>query len=52
VIIKAEHSEVHHKHYSCVIKTGHSVGAVITTNKGKYNAEANKTKQIEPLGDT
>jgi hypothetical protein len=35
-----------------VIKTGHSVSAVITTNKGKNNAQANKTKQVEPLGDT
>jgi len=30
-----------------VIKTGHSVSAVITANKGKDNA-----KQVEPLGDT
>jgi len=35
-----------------VIKTGHSVSAVITANKEKDNAQANKTKQIEPLGDT
>jgi hypothetical protein len=35
-----------------VIKTGHSVGAVITANKGKNNAYANKIKQVEPLGDT
>jgi len=35
-----------------VIKTRHSVSAVITANKGKDNAEANKTKQAAPLGDT
>jgi len=43
---------VHHKHYECVIKTGHSVSAVINVNKGKDSAQANKTKQVEPLGDT
>jgi hypothetical protein len=35
-----------------VIKTAHSVSAVITANKGIDNAEANKTKQVEVLGDT
>jgi len=41
-----------------VIKTGHSVSAVIAANKGKDSALANKTKQVdfltqvEPLGDT
>jgi hypothetical protein len=33
-------------------RSGHSVSSVITANKGKDNAYANKTKQIEPLGDT
>jgi len=35
-----------------VIKTGYSVSAVITANKRKDSALANKTKQVEPLGDT
>jgi hypothetical protein len=35
-----------------MIKTGHSVSAVNTVNKGEDNAQANKTKQAEPLGDT
>jgi hypothetical protein len=35
-----------------VIQKGHSVSAVITANKGKDNACANKIKQAEPLGDT
>jgi hypothetical protein len=35
-----------------VIKTGHNVCAVITANKGKDNAKANKTKQAQPLGHT
>jgi len=36
-----------------VIKTGHSISAVITAKKkGKENASsANKAKQVEPLGD-
>ena len=34
-LLHAENSEVHHKHYQCVIKTVHSVSAVITANKGK-----------------
>jgi hypothetical protein len=38
VIIKAEHSEMRPKHYYCMIKTEHSVSAVITANKGKDNA--------------
>jgi len=38
--LKAEHSELHHKHCQCVTKTGHSVGAVITANKGKDKAQA------------
>jgi len=33
-----------------VIKTGHSVSAVITANKGKDSVSANKTRQVEPLG--
>jgi len=49
VIIK---SRVYHKHYLCVIRTRHSVSEVITANKGKDNAQVNKTKQVEPLGDT
>jgi hypothetical protein len=32
--------------------TGRGVSAVITANKGKDNAQANRTKQVEPLGDT
>jgi len=35
-----------------VIKTEHNVSAVITANKGKNNAYANRTRQVEPLGDT
>jgi hypothetical protein len=35
-----------------MIKTGHSVSAVMTANKGKDNAQANRTKQVELLGDT
>jgi hypothetical protein len=35
-----------------VIKTGHSVSAVITANKGNDIANANKTKQVEPLSYT
>jgi hypothetical protein len=34
-----------------VIKKG-SVSAVITTNKEKDNALANRTKQVEPVGET
>jgi len=34
-----------------VIK-GHSVSAVIIANKGKDNVKTNKTKQVQPLGDT
>jgi hypothetical protein len=30
----------------------HSVSAVITANKGKDNAQTNKTKHVEPLGDS
>jgi len=30
----------------------HSVSAVITANKGKDNVQANRTKQVEPLGDS
>jgi hypothetical protein len=29
-----------------------AVSAVITANKGKGNALANKIKQVEPVGDT
>ena len=36
--LKSEHIEVRHKRCYCVIKTGHSVSAVITANKGKDNA--------------
>ena len=36
--LKAAHSEMHHKHYECVIKIGDSVSAVITANRGKDNS--------------
>jgi len=35
-----------------VIKTGHSVSPVITAKIGEDKALANKTKEVEPLGDT
>jgi len=35
-----------------VIKTVHSISAVITANKGKDNAQGNNAKQVELPGDS
>jgi hypothetical protein len=35
-----------------VIKTGQIVSAVITANKEKTIRQQNKTKQVEPLGES